>query len=389
MLELDQILRANELSISLVAAVPALAFGVAVMGGFYRLLLRRRAPDPHGEAVPVRWGPGRPPGAGGGWEGAVCWACCPGRGCRRLGWSFRGLSGCPGCCAPPAGSRWCSWSARCSWRCGAALTARWRASSCTTWARWAVWVVVVGGCGVGVVVGVGVGGGCGVGCGVWGWVWVWGGGGCGWGWGAGWALPGRAAGQGCWGSGAQAAAGISGSTRTRPAGVLLTAALCRRRHRPCLPAGVPPRCGRVPPARRQLALQRVAAAAAGPAGAGAARACGAEAAGAPAHDGHLLALPALMHGGLARGRCRPVQAGAWGEGGCTCYGHVQACRGRVEGIRSAERLSTGMVMCPAMCKMRVGCPAERARCVRGAPRWHVVMAESNDMRLTQQAAPPK
>lgn len=55
MLELDQILRANELTISLVAAVPALAISGAVLDLLYRLLLRRSAPDPRREAAPVRW----------------------------------------------------------------------------------------------------------------------------------------------------------------------------------------------------------------------------------------------------------------------------------------------------------------------------------------------
>lgn len=54
MLELDQILRANELSISLVAAVPSLLVGGFVLRGLYRLLLAPRQPNPKREAVPCR-----------------------------------------------------------------------------------------------------------------------------------------------------------------------------------------------------------------------------------------------------------------------------------------------------------------------------------------------
>jgi len=53
MLELDQILRANELSISLVAAVPALAISWGLLVGLYRWL-QPRAPDAKRAAVPCR-----------------------------------------------------------------------------------------------------------------------------------------------------------------------------------------------------------------------------------------------------------------------------------------------------------------------------------------------
>lgn len=56
MLELDQILRANELSISLVAAVPALLLGWTLLRGLWLLLLSRRPPDPRREAMPCRCG---------------------------------------------------------------------------------------------------------------------------------------------------------------------------------------------------------------------------------------------------------------------------------------------------------------------------------------------
>lgn len=53
MLEMDQILKSNELSIALVAAIPALV----VAGGLLTLLLRflsPRPPDPVFEALPCR-----------------------------------------------------------------------------------------------------------------------------------------------------------------------------------------------------------------------------------------------------------------------------------------------------------------------------------------------
>ncbi|GLC60041.1 hypothetical protein PLESTB_001566900 [Pleodorina starrii] len=53
MLRLDQILRANELSISLLAALPALAISMGVAAGAARLLIPR-APDPKRAAVPSR-----------------------------------------------------------------------------------------------------------------------------------------------------------------------------------------------------------------------------------------------------------------------------------------------------------------------------------------------
>jgi len=54
MLELDQILRANELSISLVAAVPALLLTWTLLRGLWVLLLVRAPPDARREATPCR-----------------------------------------------------------------------------------------------------------------------------------------------------------------------------------------------------------------------------------------------------------------------------------------------------------------------------------------------
>lgn len=54
MLEMDQILKSNELSIALVAAIPALI----VAGAVIALLVRwftPRPPDPIFEALPCRW----------------------------------------------------------------------------------------------------------------------------------------------------------------------------------------------------------------------------------------------------------------------------------------------------------------------------------------------
>ncbi|PNG99855.1 Nuclear control of ATPase protein 2, partial [Tetrabaena socialis] len=53
MLRLDQILRANELTVSLLAALPALTLSWAALAGLTRLLVPR-APDPKREAVPAR-----------------------------------------------------------------------------------------------------------------------------------------------------------------------------------------------------------------------------------------------------------------------------------------------------------------------------------------------
>ncbi|GFR42686.1 hypothetical protein Agub_g3497 [Astrephomene gubernaculifera] len=53
MLRMDQILRANELSLSLMAALPALGFTVAAATGLARLLIPR-APDRRREAIPSR-----------------------------------------------------------------------------------------------------------------------------------------------------------------------------------------------------------------------------------------------------------------------------------------------------------------------------------------------
>lgn len=53
MLELDQILRANELSISLVAAIPGLLLSWGLVRGLW-LLLAPRPPDPRREALPCR-----------------------------------------------------------------------------------------------------------------------------------------------------------------------------------------------------------------------------------------------------------------------------------------------------------------------------------------------
>ena len=54
MLELDQILRSNELTVALLAAVPSLLVGGVVLMRLARLLLPRRAPDPKTEAVAAR-----------------------------------------------------------------------------------------------------------------------------------------------------------------------------------------------------------------------------------------------------------------------------------------------------------------------------------------------
>lgn len=54
MLELDQILRANELSISLVAAVPSLLLSWTLLRAMWTLLLVRPPPDPRRDATPCR-----------------------------------------------------------------------------------------------------------------------------------------------------------------------------------------------------------------------------------------------------------------------------------------------------------------------------------------------
>ena len=53
MLEIDQILRANELSISLVAAVPAILIAYGITRGLWRVVTPS-APDPVWEALPAR-----------------------------------------------------------------------------------------------------------------------------------------------------------------------------------------------------------------------------------------------------------------------------------------------------------------------------------------------
>lgn len=53
MLEIDQILRANELSISLVAAVPAILIAYGIGRGVWRVVTPS-APDPVWEALPAR-----------------------------------------------------------------------------------------------------------------------------------------------------------------------------------------------------------------------------------------------------------------------------------------------------------------------------------------------
>ena len=53
MLEMDQILKANELSIALVAAIPALIFASLGVYGLARWL-RPAPPDPRVEALPCR-----------------------------------------------------------------------------------------------------------------------------------------------------------------------------------------------------------------------------------------------------------------------------------------------------------------------------------------------
>ena len=56
MLEMDQILKANELSIALVAAIPALIFASLGLYGLARWL-RPAPPDPRVEALPCRHAP--------------------------------------------------------------------------------------------------------------------------------------------------------------------------------------------------------------------------------------------------------------------------------------------------------------------------------------------
>ena len=53
MLEMDQILKANELSIALVAAIPAFLFAGITIVGLVRWLTPT-APDPKWEALPCR-----------------------------------------------------------------------------------------------------------------------------------------------------------------------------------------------------------------------------------------------------------------------------------------------------------------------------------------------
>ena len=53
MLQLDQILRANELSIALVAAIPAFIVGGLTIVGLFRWLTPT-PPDPKWEALPCR-----------------------------------------------------------------------------------------------------------------------------------------------------------------------------------------------------------------------------------------------------------------------------------------------------------------------------------------------
>lgn len=56
MLEMDQILRANELSLALAAAIPALLLVAALVRALLRFLTPR-PPDPHREAAPCRSAP--------------------------------------------------------------------------------------------------------------------------------------------------------------------------------------------------------------------------------------------------------------------------------------------------------------------------------------------
>ena len=58
MLELDQILKANELSISLMAAVPSLIIMGVVLRWTWELIVARPPPDPKTEAAPCRYGQG-------------------------------------------------------------------------------------------------------------------------------------------------------------------------------------------------------------------------------------------------------------------------------------------------------------------------------------------
>lgn len=92
MLEIDQILRANELSISLVAAIPAILIAYGVLRGVWRLLTPT-APDPVYEALPARcvglcgwgggivWWGGGVYGWGSGWVTWSVWCVCIHSGC--------------------------------------------------------------------------------------------------------------------------------------------------------------------------------------------------------------------------------------------------------------------------------------------------------------------
>ena len=54
MLQLDQILRANELNVALVAAIPAIFVGGGLLYILYSILFNRSGPDPRRSLIPCR-----------------------------------------------------------------------------------------------------------------------------------------------------------------------------------------------------------------------------------------------------------------------------------------------------------------------------------------------
>ena len=54
MLELDQILRANELNVALIAAVPAIIIAGGLLYFVFSTLINRTGPDPYKSRVPCR-----------------------------------------------------------------------------------------------------------------------------------------------------------------------------------------------------------------------------------------------------------------------------------------------------------------------------------------------
>ena len=54
MLELDQILRANELNVALIAAIPAILVAGGILYFVFATLINRTGPDPYKSLVPCR-----------------------------------------------------------------------------------------------------------------------------------------------------------------------------------------------------------------------------------------------------------------------------------------------------------------------------------------------